>query len=233
MARKIVATTRTYIYLVPLLLLLGLGVLSRTAQKVAPIPPDAPGCTAYDLSGQVNPLATIGTFEDRSISVPAEALAQGTTDTAVLGLATPSDRWIEVDLSEQKLRAWNGNELYLETSISSGLSRTPTPTGEFRVWMKIRATKMEGGEGKYYYNLPNVPYVMFFENGDTPAYLGFGLHGTYWHNDFGTPHSHGCVNLPTTIAKELYEWVTPTLPAGKNVVRSDETNPGTRIVIHE
>jgi lipoprotein-anchoring transpeptidase ErfK/SrfK len=233
MARKLVATTRTYIYIVPLLFLLGLGVLSRTARTITPVIVDAPGCTAYDLSGQVNPLATVGIFDNQTVSISPDVLADAAPSHAVLGIATPSDRWIEVDLSEQKLRAWNGKELYLETSISSGLARTPTPVGEFHVWMKIRATKMEGGEGKYYYNLPNVPYVMFFENDKTPAYLGFGLHGTYWHHDFGTPHSHGCVNLPTDMAHVLYEWTTPTLPDGKNVVRADADNPGTRIVIHE
>jgi lipoprotein-anchoring transpeptidase ErfK/SrfK len=181
----------------------------------------------------VNPLATVGIFDNQTVSISPDVLADAAPSHAVLGIATPSDRWIEVDLSEQKLRAWNGKELYLETSISSGLARTPTPVGEFHVWMKIRATKMEGGEGKYYYNLPNVPYVMFFENDKTPAYLGFGLHGTYWHHDFGTPHSHGCVNLPTDMAHVLYEWTTPTLPDGKNVVRADADNPGTRIVIHE
>ncbi len=234
MAKKITSTTRTYIYIVPLILLLGLGVLSRTARKVTPADVEAPGCTAYDLSGQVNPLATTGIYDNQTIEIPSSSteLATAITD-AVLGMATPSDRWIEVDLSEQKLRAWNGTELYVETSISTGLPGTPTPTGEFHVWMKIRATRMKGGEGRYYYNLPNVPYVLFFENDKIPGYRGFGLHGTYWHNDFGTPHSHGCVNLPTDTAKIIYEWATPLLPDGKNIARSNSDNPGTRIVIHE
>jgi lipoprotein-anchoring transpeptidase ErfK/SrfK len=121
----------------------------------------------------------------------------------------------------------------LETLVSTGLPWYPTPTGEFRIWIKLRATKMEGGEGKYYYYLPNVPYVMFFENDQVPGWRGYGLHGTYWHNDFGTQRSHGCVNLPTTVAERLYYWVNPQLPGGKTSVKASSGNIGTRIVIHE
>src|SRR5438045_6259737 len=98
---------------------------------------------------------------------------------------------------------------------------------------KVRATRMEGGEGKYYYNLPNVPFVMFFGNDKIFWGRGFGLHGAYWHNDFGKVHSHGCVNLQIPVAEKLYYWTAPTVPEGKNFVKADEENPGTRIVIHE
>lgn len=150
----------------------------------------------------------------------------------VLGVSS-EEKWIEVDLSQQKLWAWEGGNLFLETLVSTGLPWFPTPQGEFRIWAKTRATRMEGGEGKYYYNLPNVPFVMFFENNKIPGYRGYGLHGTYWHNDFGRVHSHGCVNLPTPIAEKLYYWTTPVVPDGKFFVRSDANNIGTRIVIHE
>ena len=150
-----------------------------------------------------------------------------------MGIASPNERWIEVDLSEQKLRAWDGNALFLETPISSGLPWTPTPKGEFRIWIKLRFTKMEGGEGQYYYNLPNVPYVMFFENENVPGWKGYGLHGTYWHNSFGVQRSHGCVNLPTSVAEKLFYWTTPELGNNKWVVYATDKNPGTRIVVHE
>lgn len=174
---------------------------------------------------------TIGYFEGNKATVPEEektALAQ------VLGSEAGSgERWIEVDLSDQKLTAREGDSVYLETSVASGLPWTPTPTGEFRVWGKFRYTKMEGGQGKYYYYLPNVPYVMYFENSDIPGFKGYGLHGTYWHNSFGTPRSHGCVNLPTPIAKQLFYWTGPVLQEGKGTARASAENPGTRIVIHE
>lgn len=151
----------------------------------------------------------------------------------VLGASDHGQKWIEVDLSEQKLKAWDGGNLYLETLVATGLPWWPTPKGEFRIWTKLRYVRMNGGEGKYAYDLPNVPYTMFFENDEVPSWRGFGLHGTYWHNNFGTPRSHGCVNLPTPIAEKLYYWVTPELPQGKSSVMATEKNPGTRIVIHE
>jgi lipoprotein-anchoring transpeptidase ErfK/SrfK len=136
-------------------------------------------------------------------------------------------------LSEQKLKAWEGSSLFLETPVSTGLPWWPTPTGEFNIWIKLRATKMEGGEGKYYYYLPNVPYVMYFGSNEVPYWRGYGLHGTYWHSDFGTQRSHGCVNLPTNIAERLFYWVSPDLLTSKWSVRASEGNPGTKIVIHE
>jgi len=190
-------------------------------------------CEAQDFTGSIDPSEKLAIYEGQDIKVPQEALAQNDKPSAVLGLAVPDERWIEVDLSEQKLRAWDGNSLYLETLVSSGLPYYPTPKGEFRIWIKLRATKMEGGEGRYYYYLPNVPYVMFLENNEVPAWKGYGLHGTYWHNDFGTVHSHGCVNLPTNIAEQLYYWTGPAMPEGKRVVYASPENPGTRVIIHE
>lgn len=213
--------------LTPVFLLFAAGVLMRSTNHVS----TDIACGTTNFTG-LPETATLGIFEGQKISVPALADTK-LSNNKVLGVAKPSDKWIEVDLSEQKLRAWDGDKLFLETLISSGLPYFPTPTGEFHIWIKMRATKMEGGEGSYYYNLPNVPYVMFFENDQVPAWEGYGLHGTYWHNDFGRVHSHGCVNLPTPTAEQLYYWTTPTMPDGKSVAYATADNPGTRIVIHE
>jgi len=75
------------------------------------------------------------------------------------------------------------------------------------------------------YRLPNVPHVMFF-------YKAYALHGTYWHNNFGQPMSHGCVNLRTEDARWLYEWSGPAVPPSKNYVRASDENPGTLVVVH-
>jgi lipoprotein-anchoring transpeptidase ErfK/SrfK len=106
-------------------------------------------------------------------------------------------RWIDVDLTHQQLAAYEGDELVRFTAISSGLSRTPTPAGQYHIWIKLRYDDMTGPG----YYLPNVPYVMYFHG-------GFGLHGTYWHANFGYPMSHGCVNLPMEEAEWLYFWAT-------------------------
>ena len=186
-----------------------------------------------DLSGKVYQDEKYAYIDGKNVEVSPDALADDTsTQSPVLGAAS-GEKWIEVDLSEQKLYAWEGDKLYLETLVSTGLPGTETPTGEFRIWIKLRATKMEGGSGSRYYYLPNVPYTMFFENASVPGWQGYGLHGTYWHNDFGRTHSHGCVNLPTPIAKQLYEWTDPAMPDGSGIVRSTSDNLGTRIVIHE
>lgn len=188
------------------------------------------GCTCNDFSGNIDFSAKLGVFENKSINLPEIAYVE--EPRKVLSVAL-EERWIEVDLSEQKLKAWEGNRLFLETAVSTGLPWWPTPQGEFRIWVKLRATRMEGGEGRYYYNLPNVPYVMYIKNDQVPSWRGYGLHGTYWHSDFGIPRSHGCVNLPTDIAKELYYWTGPELPSGKTSVYASEQNPGTRVVIHQ
>lgn len=223
-------------YLIPVVMLFALGVLSRTATRITETEVSSTlgaTCKPSEQTGLIDYGNTLALYEGASIDLPSEALASGQDETQVLGVANPSDRWVEVDLSDQTLKAWDGTSLFLETKVSSGLPGTPTPTGEFRVWMKLRATKMEGGEGRYYYYLPNVPYVMFFENEKVPGFRGYGLHGTYWHSDFGAQRSYGCVNLPTPVAKQLYLWVTPTLPDGKSMVRASSENPGTRIVIHD
>jgi lipoprotein-anchoring transpeptidase ErfK/SrfK len=185
----------------------------------------------YDFNGVVDENETVGLFRGETVKIPDDVYAA--QNYHVLGVANPSEKWIEVDLSEQKLRAWDGNTLFLETLVSTGLPWFATPTGEFSIWVKLRATRMEGGEGRYYYNLPNVPYVMFYESDSLPRWRGYSLHGTYWHNDFGHVHSHGCVNLPTQVAEKLYYWATPVLPEGKTSVFASPDNPGTRVIVHD
>ena len=87
--------------------------------------------------------------------------------------------------------------LLISALPSTGLPRTPTPVGQYRIYVKYRSVHMSGPG----YSLPNVPYVMYF-------YRGYGLHGTYWHNNFGQPMSHGCVNLPTSEARWFYNWAS-------------------------
>jgi lipoprotein-anchoring transpeptidase ErfK/SrfK len=206
--------------------LLSIGILRVSIVSMASAQ-NITGCASLSADGQVDPTQTVAFWNNIPIT-PQTALADTLTaqERKVLGV-TSDEKWIEVDLSEQKLTAWQGDNIFLESLISSGLFGR-TPIGEYRVWYKIRATKMEGGSklNNTYYYLPNVPYTMFF-HGD------FGIHGTYWHQNFGTPMSHGCVNTPTLIAEKLFYWSDPQLPEGKMAVRSTEENQGTRIVVHE
>jgi lipoprotein-anchoring transpeptidase ErfK/SrfK len=113
--------------------------------------------------------------------------------------ATPGEidepRWIDIDLSEQTLTAYENGTAVRTTLVSTGLPATPTPMGQFRIWVKFRYDDMEGEN----YYIEDVPYVMYF-------YRGFGLHGVTWHGNFGHPMSHGCVNLPTEEAEWLFGW---------------------------
>ncbi len=189
-------------------------------------------CGNPDSTGEIQTDQKYAIFEGKKVSVPE--LADTLSQSKILGSTSGEEKWIEVDLSEQKLRAWEGNNLFLETLVSTGLPWFPTPTGEFRIWAKVRATKMEGGSGKYYYYLPNVPYVMFIESDKIPGFRGYSLHGTYWHNDFGKVHSHGCVNLPTSVAEKLYYWANPPLPEDKKSIYAiEDKTAGTRVTIHE
>jgi hypothetical protein len=147
-----------------------------------------------------------GIFLGREVEVPGIDLAAEPTAKYVLGENDPQlQHHIYVDLSSQTLRAFSGDQLIFEAKISSGRWGR-TPTGEFTIWSKFRATRMSGGSGNDYYDLPNVPYTMFFSGPNAAAGRGFALHGAYWHNNFGYPMSHGCVNLRTIDAEKLFAW---------------------------
>lgn len=108
-------------------------------------------------------------------------------------LGSRGERWIDVNLSEQLLTAYEGWMPVRWVSVSTGLPGTPTVTGRYQIYVKYLKDDMSGDD----YYLPGVPYVMYF-------YKGYGLHGTYWHSNFGHPMSHGCVNLPTPEAEWLF-----------------------------
>ncbi len=102
--------------------------------------------------------------------------------------------WIDVDLSEQKLYAYRGNKVLKEFTVSTGRWNTPTPVGQFRVWIKLLYDDMQG-PGYFY---PKVPYVLYF-------YQGYGIHGTYWGTPIGQPASAGCVTMSNEDAAWVYE----------------------------
>jgi len=105
------------------------------------------------------------------------------------------DKWVDVNLSRQRLYAYIGTQLIREFVVSTGVPAYPTVTGTYHVYVKYVSTLMVGPG----YYLPNVPYTMYF-------YRGYGIHGTYWHHNFGVPMSHGCVNMRTPEAQWLFYW---------------------------
>lgn len=143
---------------------------------------------------------SLPTFTETALSHPRSA-----TQTR-LAQQQRRGRWIEIDLSQQQLVAWNGRTRVRTFVVSTGKRRTPTRTGSYAIQSKYRSTRMRG-QG---YNVPNVPYAMYYSG-------GYALHGAYWHNQFGTRMSHGCVNLRVSQARWLYSWAPV----------------GTRVVIHQ
>ena len=160
--------------------------------------------------------------------IPLEELAPITPDIVF------EKKRIEVNLTMQTLIAYENEKAVLKTSISSGIPNgrvdaskisTKTPEGEFHIMDKMPAKHMGNGNlfaGPDDYELPGVPWTSFF----TPQ--GHAFHGTYWHNNFGTPMSHGCINMRTEEAKWLFNWVRPVAEIGKTYNRGY----GTLVQIH-
>ncbi len=196
--------------------------------------PRYPGCAnslscIEDLSGTATRLKE-GVFMDKKIILPAY-LGDTNFAPSVLGEASGLPKHIFVDLTAQRLLAYEGGNLMYDFPVSSG-KWNATPTGDFTIWIKLRYTLMTGGNsalGTYYY-LPNVPYTMYFYNEAVPKSRGFGVHGAYWHNNFGHPMSHGCINLSTSDAEKLYLWAEPQ--SYQNVTYASAETPGTPITIY-
>ncbi len=133
---------------------------------------------------------------------------------AVAAIAAPvtgaakAQKTIVVSVGQQMLWAYKGDKVVLSSYVSTGRAGFDTPIGSYAVLTKLPSQTMEGVIGGEYYNVPDVPWVLYFTNG------GHALHGTYWHNNFGTPMSHGCVNLPLDVAAGLYDWT----PVGTRVL---------------
>ena len=184
------------------------------------------------LSGLYNPLAKTGYFHNREYNVEYIPPILTKNLPNVLG-AYRADKRIEIDLTNQRLYAFEGDNKIYDFLISSG-KWGRTPTGEFTIWIKLRYTRMMGGNKAWgtYYDLSNVPYTMYFSSAEVPPWRGFGIHGTYWHHNFGHPMSHGCINMKTDEAEKIYYWAQPDLPDGQQSVRATPDNPGTRVIIY-
>ncbi|MDQ3696238.1 MAG: L,D-transpeptidase [Chloroflexota bacterium] len=162
--------------------------------------------------------ADVPVFNEELFAPPA-ALAQAVpAPEQVLEESAPSGWWvggfgpgpqqgswkeIVISISHQALWAYEGSEMVMSTYVSTGTGNVPetvTPIGHWSILSKYDVEDMEGTISDEYYFVEAVPHVMYFDN------LGNAIHGAYWHNNFGTPMSHGCVNLPLDIAAWMYAW---------------------------
>ena len=193
-------------------------LLSRH-KNVPPLPYSGP---------QVGPIIEPGYQDD--VDRRTTAFIPRTLDmlTPLDEMPEDEERWIRIDLSEQLLIAYEGDQAIRGFVISSGLPGTPTVTGTFRIYTKVRSQTMTGGSPALgtYYNLPNVEWVQYF-------YQDYGIHGTYWHNNFGNPMSHGCVNMTNADSKWLFDWASPTWDGKTIWYAAASDDPGTLVVVHE
>jgi hypothetical protein len=215
-------------FLILLISVLILGLLIIFWSLTRPFCANSISCKD-SLSLKVENVAT-GVFNGQKIVPPKVDLTKKEPVVAVLGEATvKGEKHIYVDLTNQTLSAYQGDTLFMQVPVSTGKWH-PTPDGDFTIWEKLRATRMTGGTGADYYDLPNVPYVMFFSGPSASAGAGFSLHGAYWHNNFGHPMSHGCVNMRIVDAQKLYDWVNPITTGSITAATKDD--PGTKITIY-
>lgn len=127
--------------------------------------------------------------------IPAEEMSPLSQDVPI------EEKLIVVGLKEQRMFAFEGAELAFTARISTGRRYTPTPEGEFKTFHKRSTRHMSSG-----YDLVGVPWCTFITEN------GVAFHGTYWHDDYGIPHSHGCINLPSKMAQKVFRWTAPVLP---------------------
>jgi hypothetical protein len=142
----------------------------------------------------------------------------------------PSDKWVEVRVTRGFLVAYAGDQPVFAVPISPGAAGLGprghvTPPGTYGVYTKALSWDMSGVERGQPWKVDEVPWVAFFKD-------NYALHGTWWHDDFGRPRSHGCVNLPAAAAKRLFDWLDPPLPEGWYLVSAyGREVPGTTVVI--
>jgi LysM repeat protein len=141
-------------------------------------------------------------FVGQRLRIPASRAVRE-MDMAIAGAPSDGPRRIEIDLSDQTLTAFQGDVPIMQTTVSTGKWSTPTVKGTFEIGTKYASQDMFGED----YYLPGVPWVMYF-------FEGFAIHGAYWHANFGTPTSHGCINMRPDEAEVLFGWAD----AGTNVI---------------
>ena len=129
----------------------------------------------------------------------------------------PGERWIDVDLDQQVLVAYEGTRPIAATLIASGLANHQTPIGKFRVKWKHAVTRMAGTDYR-----AQVPWTMYYAD-------MYALHAAYWHDRFGQHTSHGCINVAPRDARKLFAWSDPPLPPGWNVVYGVDEDPGSLV----
>ena len=190
---------------VPPILAVALAQLSPATNTLVPTVASATPSATQTRTAEPTLTATASPLPSATVTAsptptasPEPSATPAPTDEPVAAVPEPpGERWIDVSLSQQQVTAFEGSNPVRTFLVSTGTWEHPTVQGQFHIYVKYPAADM-AGPGYY---LPAVPFVMYF-------YEGYGLHGTYWHHNFGTPMSHGCVNLETGDAAWLFDWAS-------------------------
>ena len=190
------------------------------------------GALANDLDGSI----WYETTDDRTMKkywVLAEHVRRVTDDEMTPIDPAVGNKRIEVNLDKQTFRAYQDGKLVMDILCSTGpYLRTEngkrifgTPAGDWSILRKRPSRHMEGDDAASadFFDLPGVPWVSYFH------WWGVSIHGTYWHNDYGRPRSHGCVNLPPEAAKWIFRWTMPR--AGIHSKETLADNNGTQMIV--
>jgi hypothetical protein len=138
--------------------------------------------------------------------------------------APENEKHIEIYLDRQILLAFEWHVLVYAARVATGQKNFESPTGLFHTFHKRPTYHMTGGADEFsVFDLPGVPWDSYITDG------GVAIHGTYWHNDFGHPHSHGCINMALQDAKWIYRWTIPSVPPGERLLL--QPGVGTRVLI--
>ena len=167
--------------------------MSRTAQAKQP----------HDWKKALTSVALALTLTGGQHLLTSRAIAHDVValNTRMQTLRQSPQRWIEIDLSSQRLIAWEGGTPVYAIVVSTGKGSTPTPTGSFTIQTKHRVARMQGAD----YDISDVPYTMYYSG-------NYAIHGAYWHRKFGTPVSHGCINVAVDHAGWLFDWAKVGTP---------------------
>ncbi|MBF2048255.1 MAG: L,D-transpeptidase [Leptolyngbya sp. IPPAS B-1204] len=155
-----------------------------------------------------------------SYAQTAEAAGSGSSDASLSAASTgnsewvaawindlkqSNQRWIQVNLAEQRLTAWEGSTPVFSIAVSTGRASDATPAGVYAIETKYRTARMQGESQGKQYDIPDVPYTMYFSG-------SYAIHGAYWHDSFGDPVSSGCINVPVEGAAWLFNWANMGTP---------------------
>jgi len=134
----------------------------------------------------------------------------------------PDEKWFDIDLDEQVLVAYQGERPVYATLVSTGKWQHETPPMIARIAEKLERAAMNSEKPGELYSVADVPWTMYYDH-------NFALHTSYWHDGFGGPRSHGCVNLAPRDAKLLYRWSSPDVPPGWSAVYGTDESPGSLV----